>query len=393
MSYVAPLSIFLPTLYKLSSKSVLMQWSVSYADDQVTTTWGQVGGTLQTTSDTAKPMNVGRANETTAKAQAQAEAQSLWEGKLKRGYVQDPEAAKTGKRDAVIEGGVDVMLAHKYEDHAVKVRWPVIVQPKLDGHRCVAVIDLHEGEATLWSRTRKPIRSVPHIVRHLEHAAEHGEFAFWPGRHGHLVYLDGELYRHGDSGSTFEELSSLIRKGGPAPGHEAVEYHVYDVADANLGDFAARAEVLRRLASAFASGPIKLVESHEAESEAAMREHASKFVGAGYEGAMVRTLGVPYEPKRSRSLLKVKTFDTVDVTVTGLYEGNGKHQGTLGGFHTKDADGNDTDVGSGFSDAQREEYWRRGDKLIGERVEVRYFERTAKGALRFPTFVRFRNDL
>lgn len=393
MSYVAPLCVVLPTLYKLSSKGVLMEWTVSYADDQVTTRWGQVGGALQTTSDTAKPTNVGKANETTAKAQAQAEAQSLWDGKRKRGYVQDPEAAKTGARDAIIEGGVDVMLAHTYEDHATKMKWPAIVQPKLDGHRCVAVIDLQEAEVTLWSRTRKPIRSVPHIVRHLEHAVTHGEFAFWPGRYGDHVYLDGELYRHGDSGSTFEALSSLIRKGGPAPGHEAVEYHVYDIADPNTGDFGARAEILRRLESAFSSGPIKLVESHYVVDEDEMRAHASKFVGAGYEGAIVRALGTPYEPKRSRSLLKVKAFDTVDVTITGLYEGNGKHQGTLGGFHTKDDDGNDTDVGSGFSDAEREKYWRKGDKLIGERIEVRYFERTAKGALRFPTFVRFRNDL
>ena len=85
------------------------------------------------------------------------EAQAQWERKLKRGYVQDLKSAQAGHVDAAITGGIFPMLAHTYRDHAAKIVYPAYAQPKLDGHRCIAM------PSGLWSRTRKPIVSVPHI--------------------------------------------------------------------------------------------------------------------------------------------------------------------------------------------------------------------------------------
>lgn len=44
--------------------------------------------------------------------------------------------------------------------------------------------------------------------------------------------------------------------------------------------------------------------------------------------------------------------------VTGKFEGTGKYVGMLGGFNIETSDGLiKSDVGSGFDDAQRKEYW------------------------------------
>ncbi len=43
---------------------------------------------------------------------------------------------------------------------------PAHIQPKLDGIRCIAILD--DGVCTLWTRTRKPILGVPHIQREVE---------------------------------------------------------------------------------------------------------------------------------------------------------------------------------------------------------------------------------
>ena len=52
-------------------------------------------------------------------------------------------------------------------------------------------------------------------------------------------------------------------------------------------------------------------------------------------------------------------------------------------------------VGSGFSDAQRDDFWQHRDKLLGELVEVRadaatQAQNSDTWSLRFPRFKTFR---
>ena len=161
----------LPTLYKRNSNGSLNQWTITVANTTITTTYGQVGGAMQTTSDTiTEGKNIGRSNETTPQQQAQLEATAQHEKKRKSGYVADLATAQRGGTDDIIEGGVLPMLAKVYEDRADKVTFPVAVQPKLDGHRCIAVVEASGAfgvSVSLWSRTRKAIKSMPHIVAEL----------------------------------------------------------------------------------------------------------------------------------------------------------------------------------------------------------------------------------
>lgn len=379
----------LPTLFKKTSTGAIQQWTISVDGATITTTYGQVGGAMQTTSDTVtQGKNLGKKNATTAEQQAMLEAEAQHERKRKAGYVASLEQAQLGQFDAVIEGGVVPMLAKIYEDRADKITFPVAVQPKLDGHRCVAVVTASgcDGvDVTLWTRTRKRIKSLPHIVAQvrqvfLERLAS-GEI-----KDG-TYYLDGENYNHAYR-DRFEELTSLIRPNEPRPGHAVVEYHVYDIV--SIDSFLQRFAKLEHVFDATAS--IKLVETHVAPDEAALLTHYDHFKSLGYEGAMCRTLDTPYEHKRSSSLLKMKDFVDGEFTVVRLEEGRGKLQGHVGAFVCVTAEGVEFGAKGAMPNAVLRQAWLEPEKWVGKTMTVKYFGKTAEGSLRFPSALRLRDE-
>src|SRR5271170_7191502 len=105
----------------------------------IITRFGQLGtDSPQVTQDTvADGKNAGKANATTAVGQAEKEAAAKWTKQKKKGYVESKADAEAEVTDAVIEGGLLPMLAHKYKDFAKKIIFPCHVQPKLDGMRCI----------------------------------------------------------------------------------------------------------------------------------------------------------------------------------------------------------------------------------------------------------------
>ena len=308
----------LPLLFKKTSTGKIQSWSISgnrtYGAGTIVTVFGQVGGKLQTTHETiSEGKNTGKSNETTAYEQACAEAQSRWtQKKTKNGYVEDIEAAKAGERDVLVKGGIDPMLAHPFSKHGDKIAYPAFLQPKLDGHRCIATVI--DGECTLWSRTRKPITSMPHIVAAIEALSG-----------GNDMVLDGELYHHAYR-DQFEELTSLIRQEEPAPGHEVVEYHIYDLPSSE-GAFRARSRRLEQMCLGL-FGPLVPVETTLAENEDEALAAMGAYMAEGYEGAMLRNADVgEYENKRSYNLQKLKEFSDSEFAIIGVEEGRGKLAG------------------------------------------------------------------
>ena len=122
-------------------------------------------------------------------------------------------------------------------------------------------------------------------------------------------------------------------------------------------------------------------------------------IDKGFEGIMVKPITGIYECKRSSLWLKVKPFIEVSLTVIDTEEGTGRNAGKLGALIVEGTDGGKfikTNVGSGLSDTDREEFWKAKDKLIGQVIEVRADaitqnqNATDEYSLRFPRFLRFR---
>lgn len=122
-----------------------------------------------------------------------------------------------------------------------------------------------------------------------------------------------------------------------------------------------------------------------------------RAIDGGYEGIMIKDPNAPYECKRSTSWLKLKPFIEVSLEVKEVEIGTGRNEGRLGAFVCEGVDDGKAirvNVGSGFSDADRDSYWDGRKEIVGKIVEVRADAITQNQdgsySLRFPRFLRFR---
>lgn len=371
----------LPELYKRTATGAIQLWSIAVEGATIVTTYGQVGGAMQTTSESIKSgKNQGRKNETGAEEQARKEAKSRWDKKKKSGYVGSITAAEQGAVGDEIEGGIVPMLAKVYEEHSMKIKGrEVAVQPKLDGGRMIAMID-RDGAVSLWTRTRKRIYSMDHIAERLSWIAQKQN---WRN-----VILDGEAYSSVHA-TDFEGLMSAFRKERTTPESQKLQYWVYDmVSDENfknrlgfLSDLVlVGGSMVRLVDTIFVRGEEKIFELHE------------KFVAEGFEGAMIRTLDRGYEQKRSDQLLKLKKFLDEEFEIVGLNEGKGKLAGHCGAFVCKI--GNETfQVKMSGKTEKLREYWENKEDYIGRMLTVKFQSKTSYGVPRFPVGLRIREDL
>ena len=378
-----------PTLYKLTSTGKVQMWHIEanpVFDGSIVTTYGLLDGKKQTAVEEVKGKNIGKANETTPFEQAISEAKSQWEKKSKKGYVQNIEDAQEKKVDSTfIAGGIAPMLAHTFEKQGHKITYPAYVQPKLDGHRCIAIYQ--DGKATLWSRTQKRITGVPHIERAIETLLSVVDF-------DHPIVLDGELYNH-DYKDKFEELTSFIRQVTPKPGHEVVQYWIYDMV--TPAPFSQRLEMLEQLNMLLESGmpyetltivPTDTIENEE-ELTSAHNVFASEY---GFEGAMVRNAMGRYKNGRSYDLQKVKTFEDAEFKVVAIEEGKGKMAGKAM-FVCELENGETFRVKMVGALDDLAEYFDNPEPWLGKQLTVKFQGKSAYGVPRFPVALRFREDI
>lgn len=255
-----------------------------------------------------------------------------------------------------------------------KIEFPVYVQPKLDGIRCL--IDPVRGPV---SRTGKPIPN-RHIRETLEAAG--------------LAGFDGELitYRRGKR-CRFEEVSNAVMS---AAGEPDFIYHVFDDFSCPTRPYEHRLmDLMDDPRFRYLSGFLRPVEADEAYSLSDLMRHHRRYVKAGWEGTMIRSPEGIYKSGRSTVregfLVKLKDFDDDEAVIIGFTE-RINHDPSLGAFVMKWR-GLEFNIGTGFTEEQRQDYWSRRDNLIGRSVTFSFQGIGTGGKPRFPSFVGFRRDL
>jgi DNA ligase-1 len=141
------------------------------------------------------------------------------------------------------------------------------------------------------------------------------------------------------------------------------------------------------------------VDLREPAGQARFRQINQEAVDGGYEGIMIKDLEAIYECKRSVAWLKLKPYIEVSLTVVAVEEGTGRNEGKLGALICEGEDDGKNirvNVGSGFTDSDRDAYWQSREDVIGHTIEVRADAATKSQdseevwSLRFPRFLRFR---
>ena len=367
----------LTTLFKKTNTGSIQQWNIRTKDNVIITTFGQVDGKHQTTEDVINDgKNIGKVNETTPEQQAQAEALAKWQKQKKKGYVESIADAQADKLDALIEGGIVPMLAFTFEKQGKKIKYPCYVQPKMDGLRCVAI--LKDGVCTLWSRTRKPITSLPHIIAEIE------------DRFSEDVILDGEAYNH-DFKTNFEHIVHLVRQEEPDEKCTDVQYHIYDVV--NDKSFSERTQIIERLFNeAGTLSYLKRVETLTVNNENDVPDFFVEYREQGYEGAMLRNSNGGYTNKRSSDLIKVKEMQDDEFEIMGIEEGRGKLAGHVGSFICKIQDGGTFNVKMSGDTGRLKEFFNDHSLWENKLMTVQFQDFTSYGIPRFPVGLRIIDD-
>lgn len=194
------------------------------------------------------------------------------------------------------------------------------------------------------------------------------------------VALDGELWM---GRGTFAVLSGTVRRLEPdEDAWRRVRYMVFDLPD-HPGDFETRLNALRALIAATPSPYIGLVAQNRVADHDALMAALNQVVAAGGEGLMLHRRDAAYRIGRSADLLKVKPYLEADARVIAHLPGQGRHEGRLGSLLVEEADGTRFRLGTGFSDAERED-----PPPVGSLVNFKYHGRTTNGLPRFASFRR-----
>ncbi len=288
------------------------------------------------------------------------------------------------------------------------------LEPKLDGVRVLMTVihnDFGDVIVTCYSRNGKVFENFTSIedqvrdnfikIVRASNKAKDESRALTEG-----FVFDGEVI-----GNSFQELMRQARRKDNVQADDSV-FNIFDVIP--LSDFRRghwNAQLSKRIALLEAIRPVIdempnvellphiQVDLDSFEGKSQLERYAKDMVNAGFEGIMIKDLDAPYECKRNTFWMKWKPTITVDLEVVGVEEGTGRNVGRLGALVCAGADDGkeiSVNVGSGFSDADRDSLWTDRNMVIGRTVEILCDvitqNRDGTYSLRFPRFVRFRDD-
>lgn len=247
-----------------------------------------------------------------------------------------------------------------------------VMMAKYDG--CLAIIT----PDSVITRTGEAITSIPQC---LEDAAK-----LLPD---HVIF--GEVYKYD---TQFKEISGAFRRHKPQSGLFVMVFDAVPFADWKAGKCdkpyierytALRDAWLRTPTDSLIVAPALDLGAPQGFANAMVRQ-------GGYDGAIIRRKDAPWTTGASKNgeAIKVKPVQSLDLEVLGWYRGKGKHAGRAGGI-TVLYKGVKTDVGTGFSDRERQEIADAGQAPCGV-AEVEFMELTADGKLREPVFKGWRYD-
>ncbi|WP_395707786.1 DNA ligase [Casimicrobium huifangae] len=199
--------------------------------------------------------------------------------------------------------------------------------------------------------------------------------------------LDGELWL---ARGKFDELSGIVRTSPPVDADwQRVNYLIFELPDeaGALGTFEQRYSRIQEVVARAQWASLRVVEQTRVADRTELKRRLDRLVKAGGEGLMLHLANAPYVTGRSDVLLKLKPLLDTEATVVRHVPGKGRNAGRLGALEVRTRDGIVFRLGTGFSDAQRD-----NPPPVGSLVTYTYRDVTPSGKPRFASFLRVRDD-
>lgn len=269
------------------------------------------------------------------------------------------------------------MLAHKYRDHKDKLPYPCFVQPKLNGVRMLYTDNqMQSRDQHLWVDSMLP--EIREVLADLS-----PDFI-----------LDGELYRHGWSLQKINGAAS-VNRNAPDGNTALIQYHVFDCVlrtDPTLSFVARWHLLLEELSKHELLDRVHIVPTIQVFDQAEAESQYAVFKREQYEGMMYRFPYASYgfasqcgnKENRWTCLLKRKDFLDDEFPCIGLLEGDGKYSGMLGALVLQVRPGLTVNVGTGYSDIERVEFF--SNPPMGKLIRIKYEMLSDNGTPLKPVF-------
>ena len=284
-----------------------------------------------------------------------------------------------------------VALADKYESKLVDWKDEWYVSRKIDGARCIAIVD-NNGDTTFYSRTGKEFDTLGVVRNGIKNLGVAD------------VVFDGELCLVDEDGNEdFQGVMKQLKKKDhtiPNPSFKIFDMITHDEFYSKKGEknrpYSIRYNNLREVMRDNGCTCLSVLGQELIKDDDHFQEWVKKASDYGWEGIMVRA-NEPYKGKRSKDLLKVKKFFDDEYVVFDAEFGPFRYvkdsaecEETMLSCVFIEHKGHIVRVGSGFSIDQRQEFYADPDQIVGQTITVQYFEETKNQeggiSLRFPTF-------
>jgi DNA ligase-1 len=284
-----------------------------------------------------------------------------------------------------------VALADKYDPNIVDWKDSWYVSRKIDGARCIAIVD-DNGDTAFYSRTGKSFETLDIVAGGIKALGISN------------VVLDGELCLLDENGNEdFQGIMKQLKKKDhtiPNPSYKIFDMISHDEFYSKQGTpgkiYTHRYNSLRTVMKKNTCVCLSLLGQEKIKDDDHFAEWTKRSNDYGWEGLMLRA-DEPYKGKRSKDLLKYKSFsddeyEVVDVEMGPFrYVKDGQEtEETMLSCVTIKHKGYDVRVGSGFSIEQRQDFHKHPKKILGKIITVQYFSESENQdggiSLRFPTF-------
>jgi len=407
-----------PILYGKDKNNNIKTWYTYISklpDDNYAcyTEYGRLNGKCQKTSQIYRDgKNIGKSNQTSIYEQCLLETTKKWNDKKKEGYSEilpthshsitsetyeplstpstpptpstprsPPQQSSTTTTKPNINNVYLPMLANTFNIGNPKHLniFPCLVQPKLDGVRCICYLNNAKDRVIAQSRTGNFFTSINHITSTLfENLLNYNH-----NSNINLI-LDGELYTNE---IPFEELVGLVKqkkiKLDEKNKYHIIKYHIYDII-LNDTPFEIRNKILHHFIEYSKNEHIFFVKTEEVLNINDFKNAFNNYVSDGYEGIMLRSKTGNYVCNyRSSHLLKYKQFIENEYKIVGFDEGTGRDTGTVIWTCTT-PDGNIFNVRPRGSIKSRTDLFNNGNSYIGKWLTVIYQELSDHNIPRFP---------
>ena len=379
-----------PTLYAYDKSKRIKMWKGSVTDEGdksvITFEFGLETGKKQIQKkDITTGKNIGRSNETTPFEQAVKDVESKMNKKMDSGYCEDRDNIKIP---------VLPMLAQKWTERKHNIKYPCIVQPKIDGVRMTCRLNKY-GHVEMFTRKGKQFTPMGKMKKELQNIIKSLHFK----RNSSLrpsswdtLYLDGELT---SNELTFQQLAGIVRNSKSTEEQlDKVYYTVFDCFDTKRPNwtFGQRWELITSNWDLLNTDYTDVMYYEEVDKESQIITfHHQVSLKDGFEGTIIRNIDSYYQLNhRSADLLKFKDFLDDEYEIVGYTEGTGTDKGCVI-WECKTDNDQRFSVRPRGTVLERQGYFQNGDDWIGSKLTVRYQELTDDGIPRFPVGITIRN--